>query len=192
MIKFYINRELSEKLDIRLSKWKRWSREFLPPDPLGGLQSGYARQYTMDQAFVVFLGGHLVADLHFSIPEAKQIIQELGPWIKRHRPARSGKKDEQGVEDVRVYIFRRLSSASEGVACAYLGRKRLSDEPYGQGRPDARHEVYIEKPIPVAARYNDLEQVDTLDKMDSRILYVTRLYERFMNKMAARQVSRMA
>jgi hypothetical protein len=52
--------------------------------------------------------------------------------------------------------------------------------------------VYIEKPIPVAARYNDLEQVDTLDKMDSRILYVTRLYERFMNKMAARQVSRMA
>ena len=52
MIKFYTNRELSEKLSIGLSKWKRWSREFLPPDPLGGLQSGYARQYTQDPEFL--------------------------------------------------------------------------------------------------------------------------------------------
>ena len=68
MIKFFTNRELSDKLGIKLAKWKRWSREFLPPDPLGGMQSGYARQYNPDQAFTVFLGGHLVADLKFSIP----------------------------------------------------------------------------------------------------------------------------
>ena len=47
MIRFYLNRELSDRLGIRLSRWKRWSREFLPPDPLGGLQSGFARQYSL-------------------------------------------------------------------------------------------------------------------------------------------------
>ena len=81
MIKFFTNRELSRRLGIKLAKWKRWSREFLPPDPLGGMQSGYARQYNPDQAFTVFLGGHLVADLKFSITEARQIIQDLNKWL---------------------------------------------------------------------------------------------------------------
>ena len=58
MINYYTNRELSSLLNINLAKWKRWSREFLPPDPLGGKQSGYARQYHADQAFTLFLGGH--------------------------------------------------------------------------------------------------------------------------------------
>jgi hypothetical protein len=81
MIKFYTNRDLSNRLGINLAKWKRWSREFLPPDPLGGMQSGYARQYHPDQAFTVFLGGHLVADLKFSIPEARHIMQDLKSWF---------------------------------------------------------------------------------------------------------------
>ena len=81
MIKFFTNRELSKRLEINLSKWKRWSREFLPPDPLGGMQSGYARQYHPDQAFTVFLGGHLVADLKFSIPEARQMMRDLKSWL---------------------------------------------------------------------------------------------------------------
>jgi len=183
MIKFYVNRELSAKLDIKLSKWKRWSREFLPPDPLGGMQSGYARQYTLDQAFMVFLGGHLVADLHFSIPETKQIIEELGPWIKIYKTAPSGKTDEPAFEDVHVYIFRQFSPTSKGVAFAYLERKQIRDEPYGKGGPDARHSVYIEKPIPVSARSNGLDVSTAPDKMDSRILYVRRLYARFMDKM---------
>jgi hypothetical protein len=132
MIKFYTNRELSEKLDIRLSKWKRWSREFLPPDPLGGMQSGYARQYTIDQAFIVFLGGHLVADLHFSIPETKQIIEELSPWINRHKKtAYPEKPAETAFEDIQVYIYRQLPSPNpKVVAFVYLERKQIRDEPY--------------------------------------------------------------
>ncbi len=77
MINFYTNQELSKKFNVNLARWKRWSREFLPPDPLGGLQSGYARQYNPDEAFTVVLGGHLVGDLKFSIPEAKQILVAL-------------------------------------------------------------------------------------------------------------------
>ena len=33
-MKYYTNRELSRLFDINLATWKRWSREFLPPDPL--------------------------------------------------------------------------------------------------------------------------------------------------------------
>jgi len=183
MIKFYLNRELSERLGIRLSKWKRWSREFLPPDPLGGLQSGYARQYTIDQAFTVFLGGYLVAELHFSIPEAKQIVQELGPWINSHKTAFVGKTTEQPLEDTRVYIFKQLSSPSEGESFAYLEKNCLFDGPCEIAGHQARQEVYIEKPIPVAAPTSGLLKTDSLDKMDSRILYVRRLYNRFMSKM---------
>ena len=81
MIRFYLNRELAPLLEINLAKWKRWSREFLPPDPLGGMQSGFARQFSIKDAFVVYLGGHLVADLKISIPEAKQILSDLDVWL---------------------------------------------------------------------------------------------------------------
>lgn len=180
MIKFYSNRELSEHLAIRLSKWKRWSREFLPPDPLGGMQSGYARQYTLDQAFTVFLGGHLVADLHFSIPEAKQIVQELTPWIHSHKPSFTGKTTEKVFETTKVYIFKQIVSPDQGIAFTYLEKKRLFDEPFAAGGLHARQEVYIEKPIPVVTPANNLGESDRMDKMDSRILYVSRLYDRFI------------
>ena len=85
MIKFYTNQELSRKLNISLARWKRWSREFLPPDPLGGLQSGYARQYNPDEAFAVLLGGYLVGDLKFTIPEARQILHDLHNWLLKSR-----------------------------------------------------------------------------------------------------------
>jgi len=84
MLKFYTNKELSQIFSINLAKWKRWSREFLPPDPLGGLQSGYARQYNLDEAFTVFLGGHLVGNLKFTIPEARTILHDLHQWLVDH------------------------------------------------------------------------------------------------------------
>lgn len=84
MIKFYSNKELSQTFNINLAKWKRWSREFLPPDPLGGLQSGFARQYNLDEAFTVYLGGYLVGELKFTIPESRQILRDLQHWLIDH------------------------------------------------------------------------------------------------------------
>jgi hypothetical protein len=83
MLKFYLNRELSTRLEIPLSRWKRWSREFLPPDPLGGLQSGFARQYNIRDAFIVYLAGYLVSVIGFTIPEARQILDDLNGWLKK-------------------------------------------------------------------------------------------------------------
>lgn len=83
MLKYYLNRELAMRLDIPLSRWKRWSREFLPPDPLGGLQSGFARQYSIRDAFVVYLAGYLVSCQAYSIPEARQILHDLNGWLQK-------------------------------------------------------------------------------------------------------------
>ena len=88
MLKFYLNRDLADRLNIPLSRWKRWSREFLPPDPLGGLQSGYARQYNLRDAFAVYLGGFLVSGMGFSIPEARKILHDLNGWLKKNVIAR--------------------------------------------------------------------------------------------------------
>ncbi len=109
MIQFYLNRELSDRLGIRLSRWKRWSREFLPPDPLGGLQSGFARQYSLQEAFHVYLGGHMVADLKFSIPETKIILGDLKEWVTSryfsYPPPEEQSLVQQSVKEYRIYIF---------------------------------------------------------------------------------------
>lgn len=84
MIHYYTSREISEKLEVNLARWKRWSRAFLPPDPLGGMQSGYARQYAFKDLFKVFLGGHLLSHLKLSLPESIQVLADLSPWLKKN------------------------------------------------------------------------------------------------------------
>lgn len=83
MIHYFTNREIAEKLDVNLARWKRWSRAFLPPDPLGGMQSGYARQYVFKDLFKVYLGGHLVSHLKLSVADAQAVLSDLTPWLKK-------------------------------------------------------------------------------------------------------------
>jgi hypothetical protein len=150
MIKFFTNRELSRRLDINLAKLKRWSREFLPPDPLGGMQSGYARQYHPDQAFTIFLGGHLLADLKFSIPEARQIMQDLKPWLSDKgfffAPIGYAVSDE-GVDAVvqRYVIFIRQEKGAENrFKFSYTARGIISKEPVLYNGFDVMKKLYVE------------------------------------------------
>ena len=83
MIHYYTNRELSDKLEINLARWKRWSRSFLPPDPLGGMQSGYARQYAFKDLLKVFMGGYLLSHLKLSVQDSRQVMDDLSPWLKK-------------------------------------------------------------------------------------------------------------
>lgn len=80
---YFDSKYLSERLTINAARWKRWAREFLPPDPLGGYQSGYARQFSYKDAFRVFLGGYLVSVLRLNIPEARQVLMDLDDWMKK-------------------------------------------------------------------------------------------------------------
>lgn len=81
---YFKSKDISINLGINLAKWKRWSRDFLPPDPLGGLQSGVARQFNLRDVFKIYLGGYLVGNLSFTIPEAVRILSDLSPWLKKN------------------------------------------------------------------------------------------------------------
>ena len=171
MIKFFTNRELSDKLSINLAKWKRWSRGFLPPDPLGGMQSGYARQFNPDQAFTVFLGGHLVADLKFSIPEANQIIQDLNKWMSEKGfffDSRGYSAFDEGMDAlIKKYIIfiRRKKGLDKRFDFIYTARGIISNEPLQHKGFEVMKKLYVETSInqaPVESWEVDMNVVKTL------------------------------
>ena len=73
------NKELSKRFNVDLAKWKRWSREFLPPDPRAGMQQGVSREYSLEDAFTVYLGGYLIATVKLSAAESRKVISDLVP-----------------------------------------------------------------------------------------------------------------
>jgi hypothetical protein len=149
VVKFYNNRELSDKFGVNLARWKRWAREFLPPDPLAGQQAGYARQYYVDDVFTVFVGGHLVAELGFSIPEARTILTETREWMK----ARGFRFDPRGNrrprKDVDVHVksyalFLKLSADNRLIIFARGTIGRIDYEYEGFS---VTKEIYVDQPI---------------------------------------------
>ncbi len=133
MLRFFTSRELSDRLSVAPAKWKRWSREFLPPDPLGGWQSGVARQFSVDEALTVFMGGYLVAELTYGIPAARQILSDLHHCLLRIGFFASGRSDQpflSGATDpIREYalrIYRDRQSAVGAARFSYLLRGSIS------------------------------------------------------------------
>jgi hypothetical protein len=154
MIKFFTNRELSQIFSINIAKWKRWSREFLPPDPLGGLQSGYARQYNLDEAFTVFLGGHLVGDLKFTIPESRQILYDLKQWLLDHDFYFdfSGKANSrnQSAQPVQYYQIAVMCTNIDDAAISglvYRAKATITSEPVHYNGVPILQERYVESSI---------------------------------------------
>jgi len=184
MIKFFTNREVSSRLDIKLSKWKRWSREFLPPDPLGGMQSGFARQYSPDGAFKVYVGGHLVADLKFTISEAKQIVKDLHGWFAEkgfYFDVRSNATLNQGVDQLvkRYIIFiEREKDPDNTIGFIYTIRGIISNEPGNYESFEIMKELYLETSIglrPEKISTIDMNIVKTLNITDVLNSFVVRL-----------------
>jgi hypothetical protein len=169
MIKFYTNQELSQALDINLARWKRWSREFLPPDPLGGLQSGYARQYNVDQAFTVYLGGFLVGELKYTIPQARRILLDLRSWLvthqfytdySRHNPP--GRENSPAILYYQIAVGRSAAADNAEPGFFYVIRGVMADEFSDVNGIAVRQERYVEStinleisanPMPTAAGY---------------------------------------
>jgi hypothetical protein len=184
MIKFFTNRELSNRLGISLSKWKRWSREFLSPDPLGGMQSGYARQYHPDEAFTVFLAGHLVKDLKFAIPEAGQMMKDLQPWLfdKGFFYAPKGYVlSDKGIDAlVRNYVIfiRREKGSDNRFKFIYTSRGIISNEPVLHKGFDIIKKLYVETSIDSGAK-----NVSKVDMNVVKTLYITGILNDFVDAM---------
>lgn len=184
MIKFFTSRALSQRLEINLAKWKRWSREFLPPDPLGGMQSGYARQYNPDQAFTVYLGGLLVADLKVTIPEAKQILQDLRGWLaeKGFSFNASGKilpgTGEDEIVKKHILLIEGGKRKDDRFDFIYTVRGIISNESVDYNGFEIMKELYIQTPIGLRP-----EKPSTMGMNIVKILKITDILNNFVNLM---------
>ncbi len=184
MIKFFTNRQLSKKLDIKLARWKRWSREFIPPDPLGGMQSGYARQYHPDEAFNVYLGGHLVSDLKFTIPEAKQILADLQWWLAEkgfYFNVKGGAVSQNGVEKlIKKYIIfiRQGTFADNTYKFQYTVRGIISNKPVGYQNFEIMEELYTETEIGLQS-----DKSAVYDTNAVKTLHITGVLNNFVTRM---------
>ena len=183
MIKFYTNQELSRRFDIKLSRWKRWSREFLPPDPLGGLQSGYARQYNLDQAFSVFLGGYLVGDLKFTIPEARLILKDLHNWLveKQFYFNFSGRtpvvgENHMDIQYYQIAIGRMAPDAADGAGFFYCLKSVTADEWIDVNGNRVHQKTSVEEVINSAAT-----DVSINAMAGYRVLNISVLHHTFLN-----------
>ncbi|MEN8781106.1 MAG: hypothetical protein ABF292_08330 [Desulfobacterales bacterium] len=181
MLRFFSNRELSAGLSIPLARWKRWSREFLPPDPLGGLQSGVARQFSVDEALIVFLGGHLVAELKTSVPDARQILKDLKPCLRDiglfansriHERFSAGAADP--INFYTIFIYRERTEPGLADRFTYMLRGEISRTSQDHGGRTVYLERYIEERIPLLAQ--------SLPKqLSSRTLYISTMAVFFVN-----------
>jgi hypothetical protein len=185
MVKFYTNKELSGRLELNLARWKRWSREFLPPDPLGGLQSGYARQYNPDDAFTIYIGGHLVGELKFSIPEARQVLVDLYPWLVDHNfyfgfaePARAKTPSTHPVKYYQILIIRHHDANGRHCGNVYLARGFISAELEDHHGVQLRKEYLIESVI-----NPNSQEFDLLDVESHRVLNISVLRKNFLNSL---------
>ena len=184
MIKFFTNREVSKRLEINLSKWKRWSREFLPPDPLGGMQSGFARQYSPDDAFTVYFGGHLVADLKFTIPETKQILTDLHTWFVEKGfyfdSRRNATVDESVEQLIKKYIIfiEREKDPGNAIAFLYTIRGIISNESVIYSGVEIMKELYMESSIGLPPKNRA-----TLDMNIVKIVNITGVLNSFVARL---------
>jgi len=187
MVKFYINKELSQKFNVNLAKWKRWSREFLPPDPLGGLQSGYARQYNPDEAFTVSLGGHLVGDLKFTIPEARYILHDLQQWLVDHDfyfdfsgTARPAPKSAYRVKNYQIAISSRNIAGDNDTGFSYgfsyLVQGVIEDKSIDLHGVQVRQQCMIESSIGPGKNETGLTHAESY-----RVLNISAFRKKFLN-----------
>ena len=181
MIRFYTNRELSHKLNINIARWKRWSREFLPPDPLGGLQSGYARQYNRNDAFIVYIGGYLVKDLNFTIPEVRRILLDLeAPFFDMGFLESYDRipKSHQGIfaliRRYLIFITKAVNASSGNFKLGYSIRGIISEETVDMQNEPIRQIRFIETDSSDA-------NIDGQDKniLPVKVLPISALYDYF-------------
>ncbi len=180
MIVFYTSRELSDRLQINLAKWKRWTREFLSPDPLAGQQSGYARQYYLDDAFTVFTAGHLVSDLGYSIHDTRQILKDLQAWRKKRGFSfdATGKRLSGEPMDIRIKSYRVDIWRYPDGSFRYTVRGTIKIDAGMIDRVPVRVETYVEESITTNA-----SSIKMPLPASSVTLYMTRLMSLFCEKL---------
>lgn len=178
---YFDSKYLSQSLQINTAKWKRWAREFLPPDPLGGYQSGYARQFSYKDAFRVFLGGYLVSVLRLTILEARQVLLDLDAWMKQQGLySLPGDSRKAAARADHIYFYN-LGKGKFAYAVRTITARSQTD-------PDGNcSESFVLKTIGAAA--DMLNQAGT---PHARIILIQELHRRFLDAVDRQPVGPLA
>jgi len=186
MIHYYTNRELAQKLEINLARWKRWSRSFLPPDPLGGMQSGYARQYLFKDLFKVFFGGYLLGHLKLPVADSRKVLDDLSPWLGKNGffdwDSSGKKKKETGslLADVWIYFCPLSSPNSEPEPHFCYLVCRVFDVQPADGAQGRRTVVTYEEEFIFE---EDFSALDVLRHPDMHAINLSALYDTVVSKL---------
>ena len=175
MIQYFNSRDLSGKLDINLARWKRWTREFLPPDPLGGKQSGYARQFSLQEAFSVYLAGHLVAALGLSIPDTKKVLQRVAQWMgDKPMFLNSPIRDSNGssIQNPQVHLIL-YGGLNRPTSCRIQETDDLKIPM--DSEPSDDQILLVDRPSEIPAR--------NYGRTNARILFITLIRDEFFRKL---------
>jgi hypothetical protein len=167
-------RQVSSLFQVKLSTWKRWSREFLPPDRKARIQSGQTRFFSPNQAFEVFLGAHLVSFLRYSIPEAREIIGGLKMWLRKNGvyPETPDVDPEalQRMKQLQVIIHQR----EDGTFCCEI-KRIVSVKPTVGRSANVIEEVYEQEWLPGAT----VEDMFRIKFINFRILEIGKVRRSF-------------
>jgi hypothetical protein len=165
---------LAEITGFPYGKIRRHVKETFPRDVRATLQSGYAREYSLQDGYYIFLVVHLVASLKITAPEVKIILESVRDWLteKGLFPGEDERRwldplefdsREDGYE---IQIMRETG----GVGFCCLAIKRLKKE-------------VIEEPGTYREEYS-LEKIagscDDVDELNIRFLKVSDLKRKFL------------
>lgn len=164
------NQALANITGIPYGKIRRHVKETLPYDKWATLQSGHAREYSLEDAYYIYLLVHLVGDLKVTAPEAKIILESVRNWLTE-KALFPGEDDLKWLgsreDDYEIQIMREITGF--GFCCAAIKRlkKELIAEP-----GTYREEYSMEK---IAGNCEDV------DELNLRFLKVSDLKRKFLS-----------
>lgn len=77
------NKQLSAIMGTSLPTTRRFTNHFVGGDPRAPLQGGKSRFVSLNKGFKIFIGARLVAEMRYTMDEAKTIIDNLYPWLEQ-------------------------------------------------------------------------------------------------------------
>lgn len=175
------NQELVQVTRMPYSKVRRWAKDFLPPDPRATKQSGYSRECTIKDGFYIHLLGHLISNLKFSAPEAKQVVDDVKEWLVAKELFPGENEERWSMRSVPAesrkfeIIIKRVMDQKYAIIpleFVYLGITRLEKRRIGEGDPPTYQEIFREE--------NILKTEKSVDSTNHIVLEIGELKEIFL------------
>jgi hypothetical protein len=146
------------------------------------MQSGVTRQYSIDDAFKVFLGGHLVSAIKFTIPEAKKILHDLQEWLagvgiyqNTGGDMENGTRPMTPVKHYMIFIQPQPAVSDQPIDFLYSIRGIIADTTVQHKAILVRQERYIETVIPPQENERAVSETAGV-----KVLNITAVLEQFV------------